>query len=244
LRKAGEKALVSAAYAMMAAIIAVAAVPALRPGSGPGPSPSGNGNGKEYSVPVDIRGKKVEYRAKEGKAVFTGGVTVTRGTSVLVSDELETIKDSSEAIARGHVLYRDAERKLELSCTEAHYAHGLKQVTAKGECLLTVGAKGEESVVIADEMEVFTDSKEAVANGKVRIIQGINEALCGTARLYGDDDRVVLTGRPVLRRPPHEFECDEAVTYFKAGRTILTGNVKGRLHTAKLDDLKPGPGRK
>ena len=236
----GEKALVTTASAVVAAVLAFAAGPTVR-----SDRPARNAKaGKEYSVPVDIRGKKVEYLAKEGKAVFTGNVVVTRGTSVLVSDELVTFKDSNEAIARGHVLYRDTERKLDLSCAEAHYEHGLKQMTAKGECHLTVGEKGDESVVTADRMEVFTDNKEAVANGNVRIMQGDNEARCVTARLYGNEDRVVLTGRPVLRRPPHEFVCDEAVTYFKAGRTILTGNVKGRLHTAKLDDLKPGTGGK
>jgi lipopolysaccharide export system protein LptA len=188
---------------------------------------------------VDIRGRKVEYRAKEGKAVFTGGVVVTRGTSRLESDELETMKDSNEAIARGNVFFRDTERKMDLTCDSAHYEHGLKQVRAKGKCRLKSGDPGDETVVTSDEMEVAADAKEAIARGDVRIVQGSNEAFCSEARLFGNEDRVVLTGRPILRRPPHEFVCDTAVSYFKAGRTVLTGNVKGRLHTARIEEFKP-----
>lgn len=193
---------------------------------------------KGDAIPIDIRGKRVDYHSKEGRALFSGGVTVLHGSSRLTSDELETVRGSSEAIARGHVLFRDEERKLNLTCDELQYTHGLKQIYARGACQLISGEDGEVTVVTADEIEVFVDPREAVARGSVRIMQGENEALCKRAHLFGAEDRVVLTGRPVLRRPPHEFECDEAVTYFKEGRTILTGSVKGFLHVERLSELK------
>lgn len=197
------------------------------------PRPAG-----EYEVPVDIRGKRVEYRGHEGRAVFSGGVRVVRGPSVLTSDELETIRGANEAVARGHVVFKDAERNLDLTCDELVYTHGLKQVRATGNCHLVAGKSDEVTVVTSDEMEMFVDSREAVAGGDVRIVQGVNEAACAKAHLFGQEERVVLTGRPVLRRPPHEFECDEAVTYFKEGRTVLTGAVKGRLHADRIEELK------
>lgn len=213
-----------------AAVLAVACA-----GAEEAPSPK---PGSDYSVPIDIRGKKVRYTGGEGRAVFSGGVRVVRGTSVLTSDELETIRGSNEAVARGNVAFKDAERNLDLTCGEIVYAHGLKRILATRECRLLAGEGADLAVVTSNEMEMFVDKREAIASGEVRITQGENEAVCAKAHLFGTEDRMVLSGRPVLRRPPHEFECDQAVSYFKEGRTILTGSVRGKVHTARLDELK------
>ena len=190
------------------------------------------------AVPVDIRGKQVEYFGKKGRALFTGGVVVVRGSSTLIADELETVRGSSEAIARGHVVFKDEERKMDLTCNEVRYTHGMRRIHAKGACQLLVGEEDEVTVVTADEMEMLVDEREAIATGAVRIVQGGNEAVCDRAHLFNAEGRVVLTGRPVLRRPPHEFVCDEAVTYFKEGRTVLTGSVRGRFHPEGVEDVR------
>lgn len=188
--------------------------------------------------PVEILGKRIEYRGKEGRAVFTGGVTVTRGTSVLKCDTLETLKGSAEAIARGNVVFKDADRKVDLSCREAQYTHGLKYLQATGDCQLIAGEAAGLTVVTAEFMELEVDSQVAGARGEVRIIQGEAEARCGEARLYGLEDRIVLSGRPLLLNPPHQFECDEAESFFREGKTILKGNVTGTLHAKALKQPK------
>ncbi len=184
--------------------------------------------------PVEILGKRIEYRGKEGRAVFTGGVTVTRGSSVLKCDTLETIKGSTEAIARGNVNFKDSERKVDLTCSEAQYTHGLKYLQASGSCQLIAGEADGLTVVTADFMELEVDSRVAGARGDVKIVQGPAEARCGEARLYGLEDRIVLSGRPLLLNPPHQFECDEAESFFREGRTVLKGNVTGTLHAKAL----------
>jgi len=189
-------------------------------------------------VPVEIRGRKVNYRGNQGSALFTGGVTVNRGTAQMTCDELETIRGSSEAIARGHVVLVDRERQMDLTCDEVSYAHGLRQADAKGNCQLISGVGDDVTVVTSAVMQIFLDTREATAHENVRIVQGPNEARCTDAHLYGAEDRVVLTGRPVLRHPPHEFVCDQVVTYFKAGRSILTGSVTGRMTLAGIEDIK------
>jgi len=189
-------------------------------------------------VPVEIRGRKVNYHGNQGSAVFTGGVTVNRGTAQMTCDELETIRGSSEAIARGHVVLVDRERQMDLTCDEVSYAHGLRQADAKGNCQLISGVGDDVTVVTSAVMQIFLDTREATAHENVRIVQGPNEARCTDAHLYGAEDRVVLTGRPVLRHPPHEFVCDQVVTYFKAGRSILTGSVTGRMTLAGIEDIK------
>lgn len=189
-------------------------------------------------IPVEIRGRAVEYTGAEGRAKFTGGVTVTRGSATLVSDELETIQGADEAIARGNVHFTDAERQLDLVCQEAHYTHGMSRLVATGNCVLVAGEGDERTVVGADAMEVLVETREALGHGSVRIVQGDDEATCASAHLYGAENRVVLTGRPVLRRPPHEFECDEMTAYFREGRSVLTGSVKGRIAPEKFEGLR------
>ena len=193
---------------------------------------------KALEVPVEITGKRVDYQGAKGRALFTGGVTVLRSTTRITSDELETIRGSNEAIARGHVVLTDRERQMDLTCEELQYTHGLRQAEARGSCQLISGTGDDVTVVTARTMQVFLDAREATAHEDVRIIQGPNEARCQDAHLYGAEDRVVLTGRPVLRRPPHEFVCDEVTTYFKQGRSILLGSVTGKLTLAGLSDLK------
>jgi hypothetical protein len=151
-------------------------------------------------------------------------VIVVRGSSILKCRELDTVRGSNEAMARGDVVFRDEARRMDLTCDEVHYTHGLRQVYATGRCQMIFGEGADVTVVTSDEMELFVETREAIARNNVRVIQGEN--------------RVVLLGRPKLRRPPHEFECDQMETFFKEGRTILRGSVKGKLNTARLEDLK------
>lgn len=207
----------------------------------PSVATTGTATGEDHAaleVPVEIRGRKVNYKGNQGSAVFTGGVTVNRGTAQMTCDELETIRGSSEAIARGHVVLVDREREMDLTCDEVAYTHGLRQANARGSCQLISGVGDDVTVVTSSSMQIFLDTREATAHENVRIVQGPNEARCTDAHLYGAEDRVVLTGRPVLRHPPHEFVCDQVVTYFKAGRSILTGSVTGKMTLAGIEDIK------
>ena len=219
---------------------AATAAPAAAPPALRRASLSGSALSDGLDLPVTIRGAQVRYTGAEGRAHFTGGVTVVRGTATLFSDELWTLKGSTEAVARGHVRLLDETRTLDLASDELGYTAGLRQVTGKGSCRLLVGVAEGRTTVLSDELELLVDSREATAKGSVRIWQGGSEAICGQARLFAAEDRVVLTGRPVLRRPPHEFECDEVTTWFREGRSVLSGRVQGRLAGGRLELLEPG----
>jgi len=193
---------------------------------------------KDVNIPVDIRGNRVEYQGKAGRVIFTGNVVVVRGTSRLTADELTTIKGAGEATARGHVTVKDAEKKIDLTCSEAGYKDGLRYVTASGTCHLIAGEGENLTVVNSDEMELNVDTRDAVARGNVRINQADNEAVCREARLTDQGEKLTLTGEPVLRRPPHEFRAQEVVSFVREGRLVMTGNVQAVLHTGKLSELK------
>ncbi len=228
---------------LLAAAVSYAAVPAaILPAAGAAggrPALSGTAFTDGIDLPVRIKGRNVAYTGREGRALFTGGVTVVRGTATLFCDELETLAGSSAAVARGHVRLLDEARTLDLTSDELGYTSGLRQVNGKGSCRLLAGAADGRTTVLSDELELHVDTREAIASGSVRIWQAGSEAVCGRAHLFATEDRVVLTGRPVLRRPPHEFECDEVTTWFREGRSVLSGAVKGRLASGRLESLAP-----
>lgn len=194
----------------------------------------------DINVPVDIRGNRVEYQGKAGKVIFTGNVVVVRGTSRLTADELTTLKGAGEAVAKGNVTVKDSEKKIDLTCNEAGYMNGLRYVKASGTCHLIAGEGENLTVVNSDEMELYVDTRDAVARGNVLINQANNEAGCREARLTGQGEILTLTGDPILRRPPHEFRADQVVSYVRDGRLVMTGNVRAVLHTGKLGELKQG----
>ncbi len=224
-------------------LLAAGSVHGAAPGGLAKPLLSATGLTDGLDLPVVIRGRQVAYTGREGRALFTGGVTVVRGTATLFCDELETLSGSSAANARGHVRLLDEARTLDLTSDELGYTSGLRQVNGKGSCRLLAGAAEARTTVLSDELELHVDTREAIASGAVRIWQAGSEAVCGRAHLFAAEDRVVLTGRPVLRRPPHEFECDEVTTWFREGRSILAGAVKGRLASGKLGSLAPDTGK-
>lgn len=194
----------------------------------------------ELKVPVEIRGSRVRYMDKAGRAVFTGGVRVVRGTSTLTADSLQTLRGPNEAEAAGHVTFDDRTRQVALTCDAVRYANGLREIAARGACVLLIGNGDQSATVTSDRMELLVDAREAHAHGHVRIVQGDNEARSEEARLYGADDTMVLTGAPVLRRSPHEFVCVEARFDTRRDRTLLLGPVTGTLHANRLDRLRNG----
>lgn len=190
-------------------------------------------------LPVRIRGRHVEYRGNERRARFTGDVVVLRSTATLWCDTLETVQGTEEAVAEGHVRFLDGERRMDLTCDRLHYAHGLRQLTADGHCRMVAGDPSATTLVTSEEMEVWVDTREAEARGTVVIEQAADHAECARAHLYGAEDRAVLTGRPRLKRPPHEFECDTLTTWLRQGRSVLTGHVSGRMVPEKMEGLAP-----
>jgi len=195
-------------------------------------------SGQDANTPVDIRGNRVEYQGKAGRVIFTGNVVVVRGSSRLTADELTTLKGAAEASARGRVTVKDQDKHIDLTCNEAGYKDGLRYVKASGTCHLIAGEGENLTVVNSDEMELYVDTRDAVARGNVRINQAENEAFCQEARLTEQGEKLTLTGSPILRRPPHEFRADEVVSYVREGKLVMTGNVQAVLLTGKLDELK------
>ena len=225
------------AAAILAAGAAAGAVPVSSSRTATGKSAARD---TEAKVPVDIRGNRVEYRGKAGKVSFIGNVVVVRGTSRLTADELTTLKGAGEAVAHGRVTVKDPEKKIDLTCADAEYRDGLRYVKASGTCHLVAGEGENLTVVNSEEMELFVDTRDAIARGNVRINQADNEAECQEGRLTEHGEKLTLTGNPVLRRPPHEFRGDEVVSYIREGKLVMTGNVKAVLHTGKIDDMKKG----
>ena len=83
--------------------------------------------------------------------------------------------------------------------------------------------------------------KSLIATGNVRIIQGDRESLCARAEVYPGEDRVELTGNPVVRSPKEGWEQTghKMVLYRGQRRAVVEGSAteRTRLVLPALKDL-------
>jgi lipopolysaccharide export system protein LptA len=110
----------------------------------------------------------------------------------------------------------------------------------------------EELVVVAnktgDPKATFGKQdkfKSLVATGKVRILQNDREATCERAEVFPGDDKVVLTGNPVVRSLDGNYKADgpRLVLYRGERRAVIEGGT--RITLPPLKDLGYGkePGK-
>ncbi len=83
--------------------------------------------------------------------------------------------------------------------------------------------------------------KSLIATGNVRILQGDRESLCARAEVYPGEDRVELTGNPVVRSPKEGWEQTghKMILYRGQRRAVVEGTAteRTRLVLPALKDL-------
>lgn len=141
--------------------------------------------------------------------------------------------------------------------TKFTYSQGVK-VTATNlmlTCsdLVVIARRSGDPAALLGKQEKF---KSLVATGSVRIVQNDREATADRAEVFPDDDKVVLTGNPVIVRSPKdgwEQTGPEAILLRGERRAILPtkDGVRPRTVLPPLKDLgydklpekkKPAPG--
>lgn len=122
------------------------------------------------------------------------------------------------------------------------YSQGVK-VTATNmaltcdELVVVARRSGDPSALIGKQ-EKF---KSMIATGNVRIVQNDREATAARAEVFPDDDKVVLSGNPVVRSPKDGWEQTGAKMELLRGerRAVIKseGEVRPRTTLPALKDL-------
>lgn len=122
------------------------------------------------------------------------------------------------------------------------YSQGVK-VTATNmsltcdELVVVARRSGDPSALIGKQ-EKF---KSMIATGNVRIMQNDREATAGRAEVFPDDDKVVLSGNPVVRSPKDGWEQTGPKMELLRGerRAVIKseGDIRPRTTLPALKDL-------
>jgi lipopolysaccharide export system protein LptA len=104
-----------------------------------------------------------------------------------------------------------------------------------------VTARQKDMIIYADSVEalVFEDGKgieKVVADGNVKIQQGLRLANCGKAVFSNVDQRVVLTGNPKVWEGANMVSGDEIIVDLEKNRV----EVKGGPETRGKATIQPG----
>lgn len=97
-----------------------------------------------------------------------------------------------------------------------------------------VKATRGELTINSDRLEVFFDQKEekiikSVAYGNVEIIHEDAVATGQKATFSEEEEKIVLTGSPALRRGDDEFLGEKITLFLKKDLIIFEGKVKGAI---------------
>lgn len=107
-------------------------------------------------------------------------------------------------------------------------------------------ASQDDVTLHADRLTVYysAEAKEiekVVATGGVRIVQQERVATGAQAVYDRVADRIVLTGRPMVKEGGQTIEGDEIVLDLKARRSIVTGGETGRVNAVFTPGRKESP---
>lgn len=156
---------------------------------------------------VAVSSDELEIRPGVATSLFTGHVLASQGKDILRADEIELAGDTGEMRGRGGVrVVRTAVatgtspgRTIELGGGDMSFAPGSRTLTLAGRAYVRLPeARLEAGTVSAVFGRTGGDLEALAARGAVVVAKGLYEGR-GEAASYGAaDDRLVLTGKPVL----------------------------------------------
>ncbi|EPG66551.1 LptA/OstA family protein [Leptospira wolffii] len=190
--------------------------------------------GKEANETVltILKGDKIDSgpnQENERTVRLSGNATVLRKDLKITADAIESVGGDSRIIkAKQNIKVHDRENRLLLSghifefFRQEDYLHLREE--AKME-FLDKDSSNVTSTVFAQEFERFTDKKETVIRGDIRIKAKNTDALGEYATYYENDESIILEGNPRIDRAGKLLRAGKIVFYPREGRSILTEGV-------------------
>ena len=80
-------------------------------------------------------------------------------------------------------------------------------------------------------VEKENDVKEIIANGSVTIDLDKKRATCETAHFYTADNKIILTGNPLLKEGKNVIEGEKIIFFLNEERSIVEGKKNSRVKT-------------
>lgn len=186
-----------------------------------------------------------EYYPDEQRAVFTGNVEVVDSASHLRCARLEYFEKDERSIATGQVSV------LQRSDATTVFGDSLvnldlegRSVVEKNPMLMQVDSSSSGVVdtflVMSDRMESLDDSvRTMIARGNVRMARSNLSAVCEDAVFDVAEDRITLTGEPVVWHEGNQLTGDSIFIQVR-DRRLNSVLVRGHaMAISRADSLRP-----
>lgn len=154
-----------------------------------------------------ITAKKMTVRNQENKAIFEGAVVLTRGPLVVHSDTMVMLY-------QGKVDAATSSGAQTASC-------GSSETASRGK-----SAAGRDHKPDASQaMPTVSDRKVCLieASGNVTIEKDEGRAVCGKAVFYQDEEKIVLTGDPVVWQRGTRVSGQKITMFLAEDRSVVEG---------------------
>ncbi len=158
-----------------------------------------DGNVTIYDNKRTLNADQAIYHKQQRKIILDHRVMLTDFERQIVADHMVYWRDLERVEANGHIVLDDFKEKVTLQGN--HGVYDDKTEVANFDLnpqLMWVGEKGDSTYMRADQMQYFSGQQRAIANGNVSIRYDQTRAYCEHAELLRREDRIVLTGRPVV----------------------------------------------
>jgi lipopolysaccharide export system protein LptA len=172
--------------------------------------------------PLKIFSNELTYQRSIGLTTFKGHVRVWHDSISLKSDELRTISQNQEATAEGHVTMIDRSSSVTLRCGVLSYLDKMQSCVAYDQPVLnTVDQHNRPLTMYARQMKFYSKTDQAVANQNVTIVDPIGVAKAQKAIYFKKENKIFLTGDPVVRNIQGKFAARHIVAYLGHNERVI-----------------------
>jgi lipopolysaccharide export system protein LptA len=168
-----------------------------------------------YHVEADVT--EGYYTAGEQVLHGIGNVVIVHGETTITCDEAYSYEAQKLATLLGNVKVRDKVQEYTLTAGYAEYRRGDKLSVATKNPKLVL-EKDRPIVITSDIMRMWQGREYGEGAGNVKIVSDDVEGYGQKLKYFGKEDRVELTGKPVVRQADSRLAGDVITLYLEEDR--------------------------
>jgi len=178
-------------------------------------SPAKDPKDEPYHVEADVT--EGYYTAGDQVLHGIGNVVIVHGETTITCDEAYSYEAQELATLLGNVVVRDKAQEYTLTSGYAEYRRGDRLSVATKNPKLVL-EKDRPITITSDIMRMWQDREYGEGAGNVKIVSEDVEGYGQKLKYFGKEDRVELTGKPVVRQADSRLAGDVITLYLEEDR--------------------------
>jgi lipopolysaccharide export system protein LptA len=182
-------------------------------------------------------GNRLVAELAEGRerTILSGGARMVSDQFVIEAESIELYGDDFNlALCRGNVRVTDTENDASFTCSELHYDRREEVIRLQGSAVME--DRKHEMVIKGELLEHRDKEGVTLIQVGVRILKKDLASRSQMARYYRDEDRLELSGLPVVRWKGDTYRAARIRIDLEKDRIQLEGSVAGEVSYEEKED--------